>query len=131
MKYIKKFLESVDLDFNTSVWQIANEAIYFDNGIKLSYNHESDCCEDHWLDFTHIELSDFDDLIFDLSSDDFFERIPDYGIALKPLNGHPVRIPGYGSNNGYYSSNLSLILSDSDGNVIKTFDISECQEING
>lgn len=135
MKYIKSFLESnsndsPDLHFNTSVSHIDNDTIYFDNGIKLSYYHDQDCCEGHWLDFTHIELSDFDGLIFDLSDDNFFERIPDYGIALKPLNGYPVRIPGYGNNNGYYSANLSLVLTDSTDITIKTFDITECQEIS-
>ena len=132
MKYLKTFNESnsVDLDFNTSVTKITDDVIYFDNGAKLTHYHDSDCCEHHYLDFTHIELSDFDGLIFDLSGDDFFERIPDYGIALKPLNGHPVRIPGYGSNNGYYSDNLSLILTDSDDNQIKTFDITDCQVIS-
>ena len=132
MKHIKTFLESnsVDIDFNTYVTSITNDAIYFDNGVNLTYYHSQDCCESHWLDFTHIELSDFDGLIFDLSDDSFFERIPEYGIALKPLNGFPVRIPGYGSNNGYYSDNLNLILSDSDGNWVRNYDISDCQEVN-
>jgi hypothetical protein len=132
MKYIKKFkaLESIDIEFNTSVVKIDSDSIYFDNGIKLTYYHEQDCCEHHYLDFTHITLDDFDGLIFDLSSDDFFERIPDFGIALKPLNGFPVRIPGYGENNGYYSSNLSLILVDSLGEDIKVYDVSDCQVVS-
>lgn len=71
-------------------------------------------------------LDDFDGLEFDITSDDFFERIDGYGIALKPLVGCPVRIPGYGSNNGYYSDQLDLVLSDGK-NFTKTFDISECQ----
>lgn len=74
-------------------------------------------------------LADFDGLEFDLTSDDFFERIEGYGIALKPLVGHPVRIPGYGSNNGYYSSRLDLVLSDRKG-VLKVYDVSECQVID-
>jgi len=119
-----------DLGFTTSVDSITDDVIYFDNGLRLSHYHASDCCEYHWLDFTHIELDEFDGMQFDLSSDDFFERIPGYGIALKPLNGHPIRIPGYGSNNGYYSDNLTLILSDSDDQEVKTFDISDCQEIS-
>jgi len=132
MKYIKTFLESgsFNLEFNTSVSHIDDDTIYFDNGIKLSHYHDNDCCEHHWLDFTHITLEDFEGLIFDLSKDDFFERIPEYGIALKPLNGYPVRIPGYGSNNGYYSDNLSLILTDGSDITIKTFDITDCQEVN-
>ena len=74
-------------------------------------------------------LEDFDGLEFDLESDDFFECIEGYGIALKPLTGFPVRIPGYGSNNGYYSDQLELVLSGE--NVIKVFDISECQDVSG
>lgn len=72
-------------------------------------------------------LADFDGLEFDLDSDDFFERIEEYGIALKPLMGFPVRIPGYGNNNGYYSDQLELVLSGKD--FSKVFDISECQDV--
>jgi len=75
-----------------------------------------------------LTLADFDGLEFDLSSDYFFERIEGYGIALTPLAGHPVRIPGYGSNNGYYSADLTLVLRDVTG-FKKVFDITECQEI--
>jgi len=106
-----------------------NDGIKFDNGVFLCSNHNSDCCESHYLDFTHITIDDFDGLEFDLTSDDFFERIEDYGIALKPLTGHPVRIPGYGYNNGYYSSHLELVLSDNKG-FLKVFDITDCQDIS-
>lgn len=75
-------------------------------------------------------MSDFDGLEFDLTVDDFFERIEGYGIALKPLAGFPVRIPGYGHNNGYYSDQLDLILSDG-GKFKKVFDVTECQTIEG
>ena len=33
---------------------------------------------------------------------------------------------GYGSNNGYYSSNIDLIVTN-DKDFTKTYDISECQ----
>ena len=107
----------------------ANDSIEFDNGLKLYSNHDQDCCENHYLSLSDLTLSDFDGLEFDLTTDDFFERITDFGIALKPTNGHPVRIPGYGSNNGYYSSNLDLILTDGSA-FTKTYDISECQVIS-
>jgi len=76
-----------------------------------------------------LTIADFDNLEFDLTTDDFFERIEGYGIALKPLIGHPVRIPGYGSNNGYYSGNLYLVLSDGK-DFNKVFDVTECQVVN-
>lgn len=108
------------------VIKIDNESIGFDNGITLSSDHETDCCEHHWLSFKDLKLEDFQDLEFDLSNDNLFERVEDYGIRLLPVNGHPVSVPGYGSNNGYYSTNLTLTLSDG-----RTFDISECQIIDG
>jgi hypothetical protein len=77
-----------------------------------------------------LTLADFEGLEFDLTNDDFFKRIEDYGIELVPIHGHSVKIPAYGYNNGYYSSNLTLILSDGKG-FNKTYDISECQDISG
>lgn len=114
---------------NTKVIKVTDDEIIFDNGLKLSSNHDQDCCENHYLDLEHVKLDDFEDLEFDLSNDNFFERIKDYGIALLPIKGFPVRIPGYGSNNGYYSSNLDLILTNGK-DITRTYDITECQVIN-
>ena len=110
------------------VVKIDSDYIEFDNGVKLFSDHEQDCCESHYLDMSNLTLEDFEGLEFDLTNDDFFERIEEYGIALKPIIGYPVRIPGYGHNNGYYSCNLSLTIS---GNgVIRIYDIIECQYID-
>jgi hypothetical protein len=111
---------------NLKVVNVSSECIEFENNIKLYSEHEKDCCEQHWLDFEHITMSDFEGLLFDFTNDNFLEKIEGYGIALKPVNGFPVRIPGYGSNPGYYSSNLSLLITD-DKDFRKVFDISECQ----
>lgn len=105
-----------------------NDGLEFDDGYKLCSHHDQDCCENHYLDFEHIKLEDFEGLEFDLSNDNFFTRIPDYGIALNPIKGFPVRIPGYGSNNGYYSSNLSLILTKD--REERTYEIDDCQVID-
>lgn len=116
---------------NLKVVKIDSDSLEFDNGMILFSHHDQDCCEDHYLSLSDLTLDDFKGLEFDLSNDDFFERIEDYGITLKPKNGHPVRIPGYGSNNGYYSSNLALIITNTDGRgVFKQYDITECQEYN-
>lgn len=105
-----------------------DERIIFEDGTLLYSHHEQDCCENHWLDFEHIATEDFEGLEFDLSNDGFFERIEGYGIALLPKNGHPVRIAGYGSNNGYYSTELTLVIEK--GSDVRRYDITECQEIN-
>lgn len=106
-----------------------DDGLIFDNGWKLSSYHDSDCCEWHYLDFEHLNLDDFKDLEFDLTSDNFFGKIPDYGIELKPIKGWAVKIPGYGNNNGYYSTNLTLVVKDDNCDVVKKYDIKECQVI--
>ena len=116
---------------NLKVVKMDSDSLEFENGMKLYSNHDQECCENHYLSLTDLTLDDFKGLEFDLSNDDFFERLKDYGIALKPINGHPVRIPGYGSNNGCYSSHLELIITNTTGQgVYKQYSISECQEWN-
>lgn len=112
---------------NSKVIKVDSIGIEFDNGLKLSSEHESDCCESHDLYFDDLTIDDFKDLEFDLSGDDFFKRIPDYGIELIPVKGYSVKIAGHGFNNGYYSDQLDLILSGKD--FYKKYDISECQDI--
>lgn len=107
-----------------------NRGIIFDDGSNLYDYHDQDCCENHYLSYADITLSDFDGLDFDLSSDSFFERVPAYGIRLVATNGATVSIPGYGYNNGYYSSNLTLILSRPN-EPDRKFNITECQDQRG
>lgn len=105
----------------TKIQKILDYSIIFDNGTTLTSVHGRECCEKHYIDFSHITLEEVKDLEFDLSNDKFFNRIPNYGIELVPLNGFPVRVPGYGYNNGYYSANITLVLG-------KQFDVTECQK---
>lgn len=112
------------------VVKVDSYGITFDNGVTMSSEHSQDCCESHELYFKDLTLADFEGLEFDLSGDKFFERIDGYGIALLPLVGHPVRVAGHGYNNGYYSSDMTLALYGPNG-FQKSFDISECQDIQG
>lgn len=114
----------------TKVIKITSEYIEFDNGMKLSSDHEQDCCEHHELTLTDLTLEDFEGLKFDLSNGGFFNRIPEYGIELVPIKGYSVKIPGHGYNNGYYGTNIDLILTNSDGSEYERWDVSECQIIN-
>lgn len=127
MKYVRKFNESNSYAKVIEVNQ-KDEKIIFDNGYTLNSYHYQDCFEYHWLDLEYITVEDFAGLEFDLTDENFFTRIPEFGIELTPINGWGVRIPGYGNNNGYYSSNLTLVLTDDKGSTIE-FDISDCQEI--
>lgn len=110
------------------VAKIDSNGIKFDNDIILYSDHDTSCCESHYLDLEHLELSDFDGLEFNLTNEDFFKRIDDYGIELIPIHGHSIKIPGYAYNNGYYSSQLDLILHNTKLNSKIVYDISECQK---
>lgn len=109
------------------VVKIDGLGIYFDNGYSLQDYHDSECCENHYLGFDSLDLSEFDGLEFDLSGDNFFKKIEDFGIELVPIKGWGVKIAGYSDNNGWYSSDLSISVFDDNGNEIKEYDISECQ----
>lgn len=108
---------------------VNDDILRFDDKSELYSEHYQDCCEHHYLDFSTLNLSDFDGLEFDLSSPSFFERVEGYGIRLIPVNGHPVSVPGYGYNNGYYSDELMLVLKRPGGAT--RFEITECQEVSG
>ena len=111
-----------------SVLKINKESIVFDNGYVLESYHEQCCCEEHYLDFSDLTIKDFQGLEFNISKDNFFNRIKDYGIELVPLKGYSIKVPGYASNNGYYSTDLELIIISDTGIVYKAFDIEECQD---
>ena len=112
---------------NLKVVKVYDESLEFENGLTLSSWHDTSYCEEHYLSFSDLTIDDFEGLQFNLSNDDFFERISGYGVALKPTNGFPVRIPGYGYNNGCYSDELLLVLRDGIAED-RYYDITECQE---
>lgn len=103
--------------------------IEFDNGVKLYSSHFQSCCEEHYLNFEDLTMADFEGLEFNLTNDKFFKRIENYGIELIPIKGHSVKIAGHANNNGYYSDELTLVLSN-DKDFFKKFDITECQSYN-
>lgn len=106
-----------------------DDGIYFDNGMSLTSEHWTECCEHHYLSFNDLDMKDFKGLEFNLDLEDgnFFKRIAGYGIELVPINGWSVKIPGYGDNNGYYSENINLVLKDANDNVLQDWDVTECQ----
>ena len=112
---------------SVKVIYVDEDLLRFDDGSELYSEHTTDCCESHYLSFKDLSLLDFEGLDFEISSDDFFEKVEGYGIRLVPVNGHAVSVPGYGYNNGYYSSKLDLVLEKS--GTKKEFDVSECQDI--
>lgn len=123
---------------NLRITEIGDEHIILENDKKeklmISSYHSTVCCEEHYLDFSEIEDMMEDGMLFCVDTENpesFFCRVEDFGIRLLPINSHPISVPGYGSNNGYYSSDIDLIVEDLRfHNKVFRVDVSECQDIN-
>lgn len=92
--------------------------IFFTNGVNIHDEHDQDWCESVYCDFGQVEelfkTTEFKTLII--------EGVEGCGIKV---NG--FFIPCYDIQNGYYSSNLSLIIRDGI-KLIKKIDISDFSE---
>lgn len=105
---------------------VDDEGIHFDEGTKLYCAYNCSQNHYHYLDFSNLTLEDFSGLEFDLSSKNFLEKVKGYGIALNPLVGFPIRIPGYASiDSGQYSDELEVVLEGE--SFHKVVDITECR----
>ena len=82
---------------------VDDETIKFDDGTTIEYYHDQDCCEHVYADF--IQLQDTD--IFQQSFTGVeIEGVKDSGFRL---NGYFV--PCYNVQNGWYSSDLVLVIT--------------------
>ena len=85
---------------------ITDYAITFDNGNKITFDHERDCCEYNYADFKAIDNIEkryvfLDNLVF--------EKTGGYGFRFGN-NGmnNMVFVPCYSDQNGYYSSDVDI-----------------------
>ena len=98
---------------------ITEEAIIFDNGNTITFDHEQDCCECNFADFTYIN-ADHVNYAFDFDPDNMiFEFIPEIGFRFgsKPIAGsdddygdwiHWLFVPCYSEQNGYYTTQIDI-----------------------
>lgn len=111
--------------------------VIFENDYTLYSDHESDCCEWHFLDFTMLKSCNIGTATgnkiniyeqkFDFSKGIPFRRVEGVGILLIDTEGNKYLINGYGYNNGYYSDSIELVLTK--GKLVKyKYDVSECQD---
>lgn len=109
--------------------------------IQMYDYHENDCCEEHFIEWGYGLDQITEEMRFTVNTNDyckgFIEKVEDYGIRIipNPGTGHPIAFPGYGYNNGFYSTDLILIVVVFDKTSNTTFhkvelDISECQDIS-
>lgn len=116
---------------------IHEEWLEFENGLTLEGSHTQDCCESHWLDFGALshnnfigkngERVDLFNQTFNFKNGIPFKKVKGVGIMLYDTDDNNYLVCGYGDNNGYYSSDLTLLCADK-GHIIYEEDITECQD---
>lgn len=98
------------------VIQINETGIEFDDGTSIIDNHMRDCCEVVYADWKSLRDTD-------IMQHEFVNRsivgVKDSGFRLGQYF-----VPCYNDQNGYYSSNLELIITDRRGNE-KIINISD------
>ena len=85
---------------------VTDEYIEFTNGNKITYDHDPDCCEENYADFSQIEESAFNQ---EFVQPLVFEMVEDKGFRFG--NPRMYFIPCYSDQNGYYSTNLDIYYS--------------------
>ncbi len=113
--------------------EINEEYIIFDNNYKLESHHQQDCCENVYADFE--TLKDYNvstktgksikiqDIDFNETLEALVEGIKGEGFNIISKIGEKFFVPCYNEQNGYYSSDLELILYKE--KVKESIDISE------
>jgi len=86
--------------------QYIEDGILFDDGTEITARHYQSCCEHVYADFEQLEDTGFMEAEFHGVS---IEVVPNNGFKL---NGYFV--PCYNRQNGYYGSNLELIIDQPD-----------------
>lgn len=96
------------------ITKITDEKIIFDNGCFLTYDHNQDCCEHNYADFSQLEDTGIEEEEFEFN-EKMFEFIDEEGFRLVAKSGNKYFIPCYSYQNGYYSSNVAIIFDNGIG----------------
>lgn len=106
------------------ITSLAEDIIEFDNGSRIEFHHDQDCCENVYADCENIQS---------LSTENFpyneveFNEPPEFfmedgvGVVLVAKTGMKYLISCYDIQNGYYSSNLSMSFINAEREKILLF----------
>ena len=89
--------------------EITDEMILFEDGSKITYDHDQDCCERNYADFEQLDdiarMTDFDtnNLVFESTEDSGFR----FG-----NEGKMFFVPCYSEQNGYYTTHIDIYLNN-------------------
>lgn len=98
--------------------EITNEKITFDNGNYIAYDHNQDCCEWNYADFSYL-VEEAGIMNYDFPEELMFEVVDGSGFRF----GSAYRkffIPCYSNQNGYYSSDIDIYYNTENGDNLYT-----------
>lgn len=97
-------------DINTDnktfmIQEVTSNYIQFDDGRKITYSHEQDCCECNYADFKAI-----DDLSYNIAFNQplRFQKVDGAGFRFGNYT-YMVFVPCYSEQNGYYDDTVTII----------------------
>ena len=102
----KKEQKTEDNSKRMKISTVTDQAIFFDNGNTITYNHEQDCCECNYADFSVLNENTINyDYAFNENLE--FKKIDKSGFMFGS-EGRWIFIPCYSSQNGYYSDDIDI-----------------------
>lgn len=95
-----------------------DERLEFDNGLVLKSYHDQRCCEINYLDFE--EGLPVGTELPAMNAIEFYKaiKIKKDGFSVKDIHGIPKWVQARSEQNGYYSSNVDLIIRDKNCEII-------------
>ena len=94
---------------------VTDNFIEFDNGNKITYKHDQDCCEYNYADFSILNENNVN-YSFNFNPELTFDFIYGMGFRFGSVdtygNMHWIFIPCYSEQNGYYSDNIDICYND-------------------
>lgn len=89
--------------------------IRFDNGNVITFDHEQDCCECNWADFSILTPNTVN-YYYDFDEDLTFEFVEGLGFIFGSMDEnelqHMIFIPCYSDQNSYYSTDIDIYYND-------------------
>lgn len=96
--------------------EITDERITFDNGNYITYDHEQNCCERNYADFSCLQ-DEAGIMSYDFPEDLDFEIIDGFGFRFGGIY-RKFFIPCYSVQNGWYSSDIDIYYHSSDDTIL-------------
>lgn len=100
--------------------EVTDEKIIFDNGNTISFDHERDCCEENYADFSILDKNNVN-YDYDFDEDLIFEAVDELGFKFGS-DGRWIFIPCYSEQNGYYTDKIDIYYK---GERVLRFDAQE------